>query len=197
MPRIIFDVTGNRFADRLYVFENAGQTNAFDNGWDGYKFEGEDYAPQLMTRTGDLDLAVDVSPSFDGKRIAFRPGEDAEYTLHFSTTEEGLRLRDLLTNDETEIEEGGTYTFVAFNTETEERFEIIDYRNVIGVTTDLDKIYDSPAGEILELTVYTADGRLVEYRTADFNKPLNLPQTGIYIVRLKTTAGMLVRKIKF
>ena len=197
MPRIIFDVTGNRFADRLYVFENAGQTNAFDNGWDGYKFEGEDYAPQLMTRTGDLDLAVDVSPSFDGKRIAFRPGEDAEYTLHFSTTEEGLRLRDLLTNDETAIEEGGTYTFVAFNTETEERFEIIDYRNVIGVTTDLDKIYDSPAGEILELTVYTADGRLVEYRTADFNKPLNLPQTGIYIVRLKTTAGMQVCKIKF
>ena len=68
---------------------------------------------------------------------------------------------------------------------------------MIGITTDLDKLYDGPIGEILEMAIYTTDGRLVEQRTTGFNKPLNLPQTGIYIVRLKTTAGMQVHKIKF
>ena len=194
MARIIIDVKGVHFSDRLYVFENAEQTNGFDNGWDGWKFEGEAYAPQLMTRTGDLDLAVDVSPAFGGKRIAFRVGEDSEYTLHFSTTEEGLYLRDLSNDMETEITEGGTYTFMAFNTTTEERFEIIDRRAEL--PNGLDEIIDNTTYDILDMTVYTAEGRLVLHRTTDFNKPLNL-STGMYVIYLNTTAGTQVHKIIF
>ena len=193
MPRIIVDVTGNRFSDRLYLFENIDQTNAFDNGWDGYKFEGEDYAPQLMTRTGDMDLAVDVSPAFDGKQIAFRAGEDAEYTLHFSSTETGLVLRDLVTDVVTPIEDGGSYHFFASNRESAIRFIIGDNRQVptgfgeTGVSAD----------QILSLTVYTADGRLVLRRTTDFDDPLLLPQSGVYIFYVQTTAGVKIQKITF
>lgn len=194
MARIIIDVKGVHFSDRLYVFENAEQTNGFDNGWDGWKFEGESYAPQLMTRTGDLDLAVDVSPAFGGKRIAFRVGEDSEYTLHFSTTEEGLYLRDLSNDMETEITEGGTYTFMAFNTTTEERFEIIDRR--AEMPNDIENVTDNVTYDILDMTVYTAEGRLVLHRTTDFNKPLNL-STGMYVIYLNTTAGTQVHKIVF
>ena len=195
MARIIIDVKGEHFSDRLYVFENAEQTNGFDNGWDGWKFEGESYAPQLMTRTGDLDLAVDVSPAFGGKRIAFRVGEDTEYTLHFSSTEEGLYLRDLSNNIETEIIEGGTYTFMAFNTTSEERFEIVDRRAEL--PDGLEEVTDNATYDILDMTVYTAEGRLVLHRTTDFNKPLNLPQTGAYIINLNTTNGKQVHKIIF
>ena len=192
MPRIIIDVKGEHLSDRLYIFENAEQTNGFDNGWDGWKFEGESYAPQLMTRTGDLDLAVDVSPAFGGKRIAFRAGEGSEYTLHFSSTEEGLYLRDLTTNTETEITEGATYTFMAFNTTSEERFEIIDRRAEL--PNGIEEVVDNAAYDILDMTVYTAEGRQVLHRTTDFNKPLNL-STGMYVIYLNTTAGMQVHKI--
>ena len=196
MPRIVIDVTGNRFSDRLYIFENEEQTNGFDNGWDGYKFEGDDYAPQLMTRTDDLDLAVDVSPSFEGKRIAFRAGEDDEYTLHFSTTENGLWIRDLITTAETEIAEENTYSFFASNTTSEERFEIVDRRQTEEVTTGFSEIseYD---GELIAQTVYTIDGRLVLKRTSNFNQPLRLPQTGVYLLELQTTAGTKIKKITF
>ena len=197
MPRIIIDVEGNRFGDRLYLFENEERTHGFDNAWDGYKFEGEAYAPQLMTRTGDLDLAVDVSPSFGGKRIAFRIGEDNEYTLRFSTNEEGLYLRDLLNGDEVAIMEGGEYTFLAFNQESEERFEIIDRRHSGEVPTGIEEIGDGSSAAILEMAIYTADGRLVLHRTTDFNDPLLLPETGVYIVCLKTTTGLQVLKITF
>ena len=196
MPRIIIDVKGSRFSDRLYIFENEEQTNGFDNGWDGHKFEGDDYAPQLMTRTGDLDLAVDVSPSFGGKRIAFRVGEDTEYTLHFSSTENGLWIRDLITDYETEIAEENTYSFSASNTTSEERFEIIDRRQAEEVTTGFSEIGEYE-GELIAQTVYTIDGRLVLKRTTDFNQPLRLPQTGVYILELQTTAGVKIKKITF
>lgn len=195
MPRIIIDVKGEHFSDRLYIFEHPDQTNGFDNGWDGWKFEGESYAPQLMTRTNDLDLAVDVSPAFDGKRIAFRVGEDSEYTLHFSSTEDGLYLRDLTTNDTVAIAAGNTYSFMAFNSVSEERFEIIDRRSEI--PSGWDEIKNDASFDILDMTVYTADGRLVLHRTNDFNKPLALPQNGTYIVYLTTTAGKHVHKIVF
>ncbi len=194
MPRIIVDVTGNRFSDRLYLFENTDQTNAFDNGWDGYKFEGEDYAPQLMTRTGDMDLAVDVSPAFEGKQIAFRAGEDTEYTLHFSTTENGLVLRDLVTDVVTPIEDGGTYHFFASNRESAIRFVIGDNRQV---PTGFDEQSVLTSDQILSLSVYTADGRLVLRRTSDFDDPLLLPQSGVYIFYMQTTAGVKIQKITF
>lgn len=194
MPRIIIDVTGSRFSDRLYLFENAEQTDGFDNAWDGLKFEGEAYAPQLMTHTGNLDLAVDVSPSFGGKRIVFRAGEDSTYTLHFRSTETGLYLRDLLTQEETDITEGGTYTFTAGDKINHERFEIIDRRNATLTPTMLDNIAGTQP-TILEMTVYTIDGRLIQRRTSQFHQPLNISQSGIYIVVLKTTAGMQVQKI--
>ena len=196
MPRIVIDVTGNRFSDRLYIFENGEQTNGFDNGWDGYKFEGDDYAPQLMTRTDDLDLAVDVSPSFEGKRIAFRAGEDEEYTLHFSTTENGLWIRDLITTAETEIAEENTYSFFASNTTSEDRFEIVDRRQAEEVITGFSEINESD-GELIAQTVYTIDGRLVLKRTSNFNQPLRLPQTGVYLLELQTTAGTKIKKITF
>ena len=194
MPRLRIDVTGSRFADRLYVLENTNQTNAFDNGWDGYKIEGEDYAPQLMTRTGDLDLAVDVSPAFDGKQIAFRAGEDTEYTLHFSTTERGLVLRDLVTDVVTPIEDGGTYHFFASNRESAIRFVIGDNRQV---PTGFDEQPVLTSDQILSLAVYTADGRLVLRRTSDFDDPLLLPQSGVYIFYMQTTTGVKIQKITF
>ncbi|MBQ4393821.1 MAG: InlB B-repeat-containing protein [Paludibacteraceae bacterium] len=195
MPMLRIDVKGSHFSDKLYIFENEEQTNDFDNGWDGYKFEGETYAPQLMTHTSDLDLAVDVSPAFGGKRIAFRVGEDNEYTLHFSTTEQGLQLRDLKTNAVVDIVDGGEYSFMAFNTTSEERFEIIDNRQQI--PNGIDEIPVDATGKILDMTVYTMDGRLVLHRTTDFNKPLGLPQNGTYIVYLTTTTGKHVHKIVF
>ncbi|MCR5050696.1 MAG: InlB B-repeat-containing protein [Paludibacteraceae bacterium] len=195
MPRIIMDVTGKRFADRLYLFENAEQTNAFDNAWDGLKFEGEKYAPQLMTHTDTLELAVDVSPSFANKHIAFRAGEDTEYTLHFSSTEPGLRLRDLLTLQETDITDGASYTFATYDKEKHVRFEIIDNRYDTSTPTILEQA-DATDNEILQMTIYSTDGRLIEHRTSDFNRSFDHLQSGIYIIHIITTGSMQVQKIK-
>ena len=194
MPRVIIDVKGSRYTDRLYLFENPDLTNDFDNAWDGHKFEGDALAPQIMTRTGDLDLAVDASPSFGGKRIAFRAGEDTEYTLYFSTTVDGLRLRDLQTGAETDIADGNSYRFTATNKETiEERFEIGDYRPQ-DVPTGLEETQYGFGNDVLELSIYTTDGKLLLRRTTDFKAPIVLPQSGVYIVKLRTTAGTQVLK---
>ena len=194
MPRLVIDVLGTQFSDRLYIFENPNRTNDFDNAWDGYKFEGEDYAPQLMTRTNDINLAVDVSPAFGGKQIAFRAGEDADYTLRFSTSVEGLVLRDLLLGTETPIEDGGTYHFFGTNKEPNIRFEIVDNRYEI--PTSIEETMEGN-GQILSLRVYTADGRLVLHRTNGFDKPLLLPQSGVYILQMQTTTGLKTQKITF
>lgn len=196
MPRVVIDVNGTYFSDRLYLFENDTMTNGYDNGWDGKKLEGEDYTPQLMTRTGLLDLAVDVSPSFDKKQIAFRAGEDDEYTLRFSTTEPDLRLRDLLTGAEIDIAEGSEYHFYATNRQAEVRFEIGDYRQTVDVPTDLTEPQGFEA-EVLALDVYGVDGKLLLHRTQDFSRPLQLPKAGVYILRLRTTQGIQVKKITF
>ena len=194
MPRVIIDVKGSRYTDRLYLFENPDLTNDFDNAWDGHKFEGDALTPQIMTRTGDLDLAVDASPSFGGKRIAFRAGEDTEYTLYFSTTVNGLRLRDLLTGAETDIIEGGQYAFTASNSTIEERFEIGDYRPITEITTGLEETQYGFGDDVLELSIYTTDGQLLLHRTTDFKTPIVLPQSGVYIMKLRTTAGTQVLK---
>lgn len=194
MPRVMIDVKGSRYTDRLYLFENPDLTNDFDNAWDGHKFEGDELAPQIMTRTGDLDLAVDASPSFGGKRIAFRAGEDTEYTLYFSTTVSGLRLRDLQTGAETDIIEGGHYSFTASNSTIEERFEIGDYRPTTEVPTGLEETQYDYGNDVLELSIYTTDGKLLLHRTTDFKAPIVLPQSGVYIVKLRTTAGTQVLK---
>ena len=194
MPRLIIDVDGSRYSDRLYLFENAELTHGFDNAWDGRKWEGDYRAPQLMTRTDNLDLAVDASPSFDHKQIAFRAGEDQEYILRFSTDIVGLRFRDLLTGAEMNITDGGEYLFTATNTESEVRFEIGDSRQIVDVPTSADQL-DHFSDEVLAVDVFTPDGRCVLHRTTNFNEPLLLPQSGIYIIRLQTTAGVKVQKI--
>ena len=194
MPRLIIDVDGSRYSDRLYLFENAELTHGFDNAWDGRKWEGDYRAPQLMTRTDNLDLAVDASPSFDHKQIAFRAGEDQEYILRFSTDIVGLRFRDLLTGAEMNITDGGEYLFTATNTESEVRFEIGDSRQIVDVPTSEDQL-DHFSDEVLAVDVFTPDGRFVLHRTTNFNEPLLLPQSGIYIIRLQTTAGVKVQKI--
>ncbi len=193
MPRIIVDVEGTRFSDRLYLFENSLCTDSFDNAWDGYKFEGEPYTPQLMTRTGNLDLSVDVSPSFAGKQIAFRAGEDEEYTLRFSTTEYGLHLRDLLTGALIEIADGNEYTFRTTDKQTEVRFIIEDNRLPAIPTATTEPVQTD---EVLAYDIYSADGRLLLHHIGNITPPLALPN-GVYIVRLQTRNGIQTKKITF
>lgn len=195
MPRLIIDVEGSRFSDRVYLFENTLLTDSFDNAWDGRKFEGEAYAPQLMTTTGDLDLAVDVSPSFGGKQLSFRAGEDQQYKLRFTTDVRNLRLRDLVTGAEMIIGNGEEYLFFADNKEKEIRFVIDDDRRYVDDNPTAAETLAVDAAQPLQLTIYTTDGRLILQRQSGFDEPLILPQTGVYIMQLKTTAGIETKKI--
>ena len=195
MPRLIIDVEGSRFSDRVYLFENTFLTDSFDNAWDGRKFEGEAYAPQLMTTTGDLDLAVDVSPSFGGKQLSFRAGEDQQYKLRFTTDVHNLRLRDLVTGAEMIIVNGEEYLFFADNKEKEIRFVIDDDRQYVDDNPTAAETLAVDAAQPLQLTIYTTDGRLILQRQSGFDEPLILPQKGVYIMQLKTTAGIETKKI--
>lgn len=193
MPGLTIMVEGTHYGDVVFLYLNSEQTHGYDDGWDGLFIEGKSEAPQLMTRNGDLDLTVDVSPSLNGKRLAFRAGEDTEYTLVFETQLQGLRLLDLVTNRETDITDGGRYTFTADNRdEAMERFEIREVGDwnpptqveQLSENATMQEVLRSPALRSLQL--FTADGKHLLTRTSSFSRPLPLTETGVYILRLQT-----------
>ncbi len=115
---IRIDVIGSRYSDKMWLFTQAECTTNFDNGWDGYKMIGTNtYAPQIYAVETGGNFQVDAISNFDGTTIAFRPGEDKQYTFSFysenlASVYQKLYLVDLVTNKTIDIRNSGTlYTF--------------------------------------------------------------------------------------
>jgi len=124
------DVTGNRFADKVWIFIDPNCSRAYDNGWDGRKLLGSVLTPQLLVREGQNDLQISSVDDINNTVLAFQPGEDSEYKLTFKHTNSvypELYLLDAETNSVTDISAtGSTYSFTAAASTTPvERFKIV------------------------------------------------------------------------
>ena len=130
-------------ADKLYFFQRADfETLGFDNGWDGYKLLGEDYAAEIYSIRGNNKLAVDAVPELDETEIGFKAGTQAnEYTFSFEydEQEEPLYLYDKDTQEFTEITNESTYSFVTSDRKEHARF-ILTRSNVPQSPTGVEEV---------------------------------------------------------
>lgn len=118
------DVRSAHWDDRVYILANSDFSDAFENGWEGSKQEGDERAPYLAVSEPAGEMAVAAVESFDEHSLSFRAGIDREYTFSFEYSGETIYLYDRITGQSTQIMTGNTYTFTADNTTPVSRFLI-------------------------------------------------------------------------
>ena len=132
---------GEEVADNLYLLESDKYDASYENGYDAIKMESGE--ANIFSVVGDVNLAMNATNSMIGTQIGVRTGETAAYTLVFThfRSENDLALRDFETGEVIEIKEGQEYTFYAEpNSVIKDRFQIIAYDNMHGVTTGSENI---------------------------------------------------------
>ncbi len=115
---------GSRYHDKLVVLEREDFTTGYDSGWDGEAWGGSDLSPQVYVIGGGRYDAVSAIPDFEGTVVAFRAGEDEEYTIDFiyDAENEPLYLFDTENNSYTQIVTGGAYHFTTSDKAAHSRF---------------------------------------------------------------------------
>jgi len=201
------DVTGSRFADRMWIFTDPSCTRTFDNGWDGRKMLGSSLTPQLCAMESDDNYQIDAVADINNTELGFLPGEDTNYTLTFTHTNrdanETLYLVDLLVNKTVDITaSGSTYSFAAKTTQATnpvKRFRISTSPTVATEITDLGNIQlkvfsfdktitiDNRSNSVKgDLEIYDIAGRMQQSVQFDANSISTLStslKTGTYIIK--------------
>lgn len=115
---------GTRYDDRLIILERPDFTRGYDSGWDGEQWGGNAAAPMSYVVTETRWDAVSAIPEYEGTVIAFRAGEDSEYTIHFDYDgmEDALYLLDTDTQIYTRVLKGNSYTFTCADKAEHNRF---------------------------------------------------------------------------
>ncbi|MBR4521178.1 MAG: chitobiase/beta-hexosaminidase C-terminal domain-containing protein [Paludibacteraceae bacterium] len=126
------------YGDMLYLWEQDGLSEGFDNGWDGRKMFGEPVAPQLYAVTPDGNMAINCVPDWEGTVLGFRKGtEDNTYTFTFEYEgEQTWYLNDMKEETSTRIMSENSYLFSTADGDSEARF-IISATPISKVTTDI------------------------------------------------------------
>lgn len=128
----VIDVNGGVYFDRTWLFSVPGTTQAFDNGWDSYKFlTAASAVPQIYVVGTDGNFQVGTVGNANNTVIGFIPGEATEYTLTFTHTDlaysyQQLFLYDKVADKTVDIyAQGSTYSFTASGSDIKERFVIL------------------------------------------------------------------------
>jgi hypothetical protein len=114
---------GSRYQDKLVVLEREDFTRGYDSGWDGEAWGGGTLSPMVYVTGEGREDAVSAIPEFEGTVIAFKAGEDNEYTIDFEyNSEEPLYLLDTENNTYTQIMTGNAYYFTTSDKSKHARF---------------------------------------------------------------------------
>ncbi len=129
---------GTRYDDRLIILERPDFTRGYDSGWDGEQWGGNAAAPMSYVVTETRWDAVSAIPEYEGTVIAFRAGEDSEYTIHFDYDgmEDALYLLDTDTQIYTRVLKGNSYTFTCADKAEHNRFILTRKAPQIATGTD-------------------------------------------------------------
>lgn len=108
-------VEGYGAEDEVYLLASPSFTDAFDNGWDGYKARSDKSPISLAVASSDGNLAVAAIPELEGTEMSFDGGNHKTYTITVtgnpSPVTEDLYLLDKESGVYTELTDGATYTF--------------------------------------------------------------------------------------
>ncbi len=201
---IAIRITGN---DDLYcdlrLLQQADFTHDFDAGFDGRKLVDEAAIPYLAAASTAGDMAILATPDYDGTFLNFRKGSGTSYTITFTYNgEEEYRLEDAIAGEAADIFTGNTYTFEPSDDDSY-RFRIVRVQRAPDIATDAPNIWandgslylTNPANVRTEVSVYSADGKLVErIVTSESLLQLQAPSTGVYMIQLRSEMGVQMIK---
>jgi hypothetical protein len=109
------NVSGFNAQDEVYLLAGSEFSNAFDNGWDGYKAVSEKSPISFSVKTVDGPMAVAALPEFEGAELVFDGGNHKTYTITISSQLSALGsqlyLLDKETSALTPLEDGAQYSF--------------------------------------------------------------------------------------
>ena len=159
----------NGKSDYVTFTENSSLSDAYDDNYDAEKFMNVNHFNFYATVSG-ADYTCVATNSLVGKKMSLSTLNDVNYTMSFKFVE-GTRyaVKDNVTGEITDIEEGNTYSFTAQpNAVIDGRFEIVG-RSMVVTGVEETELKSDVKG------IYTMLG---QYVGDDFNA---LPK-GVYIV---------------
>ena len=209
----------NSGADRMYVIQHENATKGYDNGYDAKNILAEGQA-NIYTYEQDGQMEISVTNHLDSTYIGFSAGDDAEYTLTFtSLVGEEMYLYDIEQDIFISLAEQEQYTFYAQpNSVNDKRFllllnpdDMVDMPGGDGVATEMENlsatshvwfagktlyVTDAPANTTL--AIYSACGMCVMaskvITAAPYALDLSHLPMGVYVLRLNDQAYKFVCK---
>ena len=209
----------NSGADRMYVIQHENATKGYDNGYDAKNILADGQA-NIYTHEQDGQMEISVTNQLDSTYIGFAAGDDAVYTLTFtSLVGEEMYLYDIEQDILIPLAEQEQYTFYAQpNSVNNQRFILLlnpdDAGNISGgdgVATDIENlsasshiwfsgktlhVADAPANTTL--AIYSACGMCVMapnvIPSAPYALDLSHLPMGVYVLRLNNQAYKFVCK---
>ena len=209
----------NSGADRMYVIQHENATKGYDNGYDAKNILADGQA-NIYTHEQDGQMEISVTNQLDSTYIGFVAGDDAVYTLTFtSLVGEEMYLYDIEQDILIPLAEQEQYTFYAQpNSVNNQRFILLlnpdDAGNIPGgdgVATDIENlsasshiwfsgktlhVADAPANTTL--AIYSACGMCIMAPNVIPSVPYALDLShlpmGVYVLRLNNQAYKFVCK---
>ena len=210
------DIKGQRYSDKMWIFTDPNCSHGFDNGYDGSKFLGSAFAPQLWSMESNGDYQVNAVDNMNNTELGFIKGEDTSYTLTFTHSNieskyTNVYLFDQAINSTTDItQSGSTYTFDTQLTTQVNRFKII---TSLGISTENKsfennslRAYNSqqtifvnnPSSLTGELMIYDLMGRAIQNYSVNASGlttiSTDLP-TGAYVLKIATAKERITKQI--
>lgn len=214
-PYLVIDVMGSKSADRLWLFEQAGTTDGYDNGWDGEKRMETRVVQMYAQGNNGQPYQVATNATVSGTQIGFTAEQDDTYRLAFavspSIVAEGLYLYDKQTKVSTPIRPGEEYAFRATKGDNGTRFAILkgeqptdhsSQTSGVGVYgkkgTGID--IDNSTNEDCMVQVYDLSGRLVLKQSVKSHSRVTLTGSsslaqGVYVVNAQNTVVKEVKRV--
>lgn len=207
---ITVDVASEKSMDRLLLVETPEATDGFDNGYDGEKMLTAG-AAQLYAE-GERNLQVKSTNRLRRTNVNFIPADKVgtyEMKFHVNGFNAGdeFVLIDKRTGQETPINDGDTYSFVASNNDAPQRFAIVRKGTSLDDAAEASFAVMADAArniEVLNSTtesgkvwVVDAAGKTVGRFTvaAGGRQSLQVTLPGVYVVKAENSQSRLTQTI--
>ena len=215
LPWLRIELKGaNKGNDMLWLFKKEGTSREFDNGWDGYKINGDIGMPRIFDSELISNYQINTLPDLNETKLGFRAGTgETEYTLNFENynmdeTYSELFLFDIKTNQLVDIRNKSEYNFTATNTTTtEERFKILTYRPVTTSSVDIKAnvfhadsklTFQNYSNNDTDFILYNMSGQQILSKLVPVNESLSIDielLPGVYICKILSKNQSIQKKV--
>ncbi|HHU25016.1 MAG TPA: T9SS type A sorting domain-containing protein [Bacteroidales bacterium] len=221
LPNVVIDVLGTESADRVWLFQQPGTTQGFDNGWDGEKIFETGLAQIYVAGSDGNSYQVATVGDLIDTYFGFTAEMDGKYTLEFSVSPDiaarNLSLVDTQTGARVTLKSGAEYSFTAKEGDNGQRFKIVTSETNISSVIDKEpienehfiKIYShryegvkviNQSGEDCMIEVYDVTGKQVLKTKIKYNSMETVLNSGslhrgIYIVKVHGPTQREVKRV--